>query len=169
LKRDPNLSEAWLNSARTMLAAVGTEGSSRESRAKAVQAASEKNGATATELQGEARDQELKSLLARDGWYRGAEVDTLTKHEVGIIAARLVRHIRTKVTLSDDKANALELGLADASYRFVTSKPDGPQGDFMEQYDEELLKVAQANLDEAGIAAFKEALAKGYRPVPNEK
>jgi hypothetical protein len=170
LQRDSNISEVWLNRVGTVLAVVGIEGSSRESRAKAVRAALEaKEEATATELEGEARKQELERFLSGDGWYRGAEVDTLSKQEAGIIAARLVRRIQAKVPLPGDKAKALESGFADAFNRCITSKPDQPQENRLQQYNEELLKVAQANLDEKGVGAFKEALAKGNRPAPNEK
>lgn len=171
LQGDPNIAGAWLNSAGTVLAVVGTEGSSRESRAKAVQAATlAKDGAAVTELQGEARERQLRSFLSDDAWYRGAEVDALSKQEADVIAARLVRRVQSKVTLPDEKTKALESALAEASYRFVSGQAEVPQGDFMEKYDEELMKVAaQANLDEAEIAALKQAVAQGYRPGPNEK
>jgi mercuric ion transport protein len=171
LQRDPNIAGAWLNSAGTVLAVVGAEGSSRESRAKAVQAAAmAKDGSTVTELQGEARERQLKSFLSGDAWYRGAEVDALSKQEAGIIAARLVRRVQSKITLSDAKAKALRSAIAEASYRFVSGQVDVPQGDFMQKYGKELMDVAaRAMLDQAEIAALKEAVAKGYRPGVNEK
>lgn len=170
LQRDSSISEAWLNSAGTVLAVVGTEGSTRESRAKAVRATLQaKEGATATELEGDAREKQLKTFVSGDGWYRGAEVDTLSKQEAGIIAARLVRRIKAKVPVPDEKAKALQLGFADAFNRCITSKPDTPQESRLQQYNEELLKVAQANLDEKGVVAFKEALAQGYSPMSGDK
>jgi hypothetical protein len=39
----------------------------------------------------------------------------------------------------------------------------------LQEYNNELFKVALANLDEQGVAAFKEALAKGYGPASIEK
>ncbi len=171
LKNDPKIAGAWLNSAGTMLAVVGTEGSSRESRAKAAQAAAmAKDRSAVTELLGEARERQLKSFLSDDAWYRGAEVDALSKQEAGIIAARLVRRVQSKVTLPDEKAKALESAIAELSYRVVSGQADVPRADFMEKYDKELMKVAaQAHLDEAEIAALKEAVAKGYHPGPDEK
>jgi hypothetical protein len=170
LQRDPSISEAWLNSAGTVLAVVGTEGSTRESRARAVRAILQANeGAAVAELEGDAREKQLQSLLSGDGWYRGAEVDTLSKQEAGIIAARLVRRIQARVPVPDDKAKALQLGFADAFNRCITSKPDTPQESCLQKFNEELLKVAEANLDEKGVAAFKDALAQGYSPVSSEK
>jgi copper chaperone CopZ len=170
LQRDSSISEAWLNSAGTVLAVVGTEGSTRESRAKAIRAILQaKEGAAAAELEGDAREKQLKSFASGDGWYRGAEVDTLSKQEAGIIAARLVRRIQAKVRVPDDKAKALQLGFADAFNRCITSKPDTPQESRLQQYNEQLLKVAQANLDDKGVGVFKEALAQGYSPMSGEK
>ncbi len=170
LQRDSNISEAWLNRAGTVLAVVGTDGSTRESRAKAVRTALEaREKATATELDGDAREQQLKSFSSGEGWFRGAQVDVLSKQEAGIIAARLVRRIQARVSLPDDKAKALQLGFVDAFDRFIASKPDPPQEDRLQRYNQELLKVAQANLDEKGVAAFKEALAQGIWPVANEE
>jgi hypothetical protein len=56
LEREPTITEAWLNGTGTLLAVLWTEGSSRESRTKAVQSVLERNGATAKELDGEARE-----------------------------------------------------------------------------------------------------------------
>jgi hypothetical protein len=170
LQRDSSISEAWLNSAGTVLAVVGTEGPTRESRAEAVRAILlAKERATAAELGGDAHEKQLKSFVSGDGWYRGAEVDTLSKQEAGIIAVRLVRRIQAKVTVPDDKAKALQLGFPDAFNRCITSKPDTPQENCLQKFNEELLKVAEANLDEKGVAAFKDALAQGYSPVSGEK
>jgi mercuric ion transport protein len=169
LQRESGISEAWLNNAGTVLAVVGMDGSTRESRAKAVQAALQANGEpTATELAGDAREQQLMSFASGDGWHRGAEVDTLSKQEAATIAARLVHRVQAQVSLPDDNAKALQQGFVDAFNRTVASKPDKPQ-ERLPQYNEELLKVAQANLDEKGVEAFKEALAKGIWPVADEK
>jgi hypothetical protein len=71
-------------------------------------------------------------------------VDILSKREAGIIVARLVRHIQATVPLSGDKVIRQRRAVF---------------------HNDELLKVAQANLDEQGVAAFKEARAKGYGPA----
>jgi copper chaperone CopZ len=159
-----------LNNAGTVLAVVGTGGSTRESRAKAVQAILQaKEGATVAELGSDAREKQLNGFLSGDGWYRGTEVDTLSNQEAGIIAARLVRRIQAKATHPGDKAKALQLGFADAFNRCITSKPDTLPENFLQKFNEELLKVTEANLDEQGVAAFKDALAQGCSPVSGEK
>jgi hypothetical protein len=169
LEKDSTISEAWLNSAGTVLAVVGAESSSRESRAKAVHQLLEKKSATATELNTESREQQLKSFLSGAGWYRGAEVDNLSKQEAGIIADRLVGRIRAKVAMPDDQAKALATGLADVYKRRFTGGADNSKQTSEQQKKDELLKVAREHLDEKGVAAFQEAIAKGYQPGPNEK
>jgi hypothetical protein len=91
LERDPIVAEAWLNGTGTVLAVVWTEASSRELRTKAIQSVLEKNGTMVRELDGEARETGLKSFVSGTAWYRGAEVDNLSKQEARTIAARLVR------------------------------------------------------------------------------
>jgi hypothetical protein len=87
LQRQPGIAEAWLKGTGTVLAVVGTD-SNPESRVKTVQSTLQKNGVVATELNGENRELELKSFVSRYEWYHGSEVDSLTKCEAEIIAAR---------------------------------------------------------------------------------
>jgi len=159
LQHQPGIAEAWLNGTGTVLAVVGTEDSNRESRVKTVQSILEKNGAAATELTGENREAELKSFVLHHDWYRGGEVDSLSKQEAEIVAARLVCRVQGKVPLSEGNAKALESGLAQViSDGFIGKTDEKPE------FAQELLKVARKNLDEMGVAAFQEAIAKGYRP-----
>ena len=141
----------------------------RQSRAKSVQSVLKKKGIATTELDGKAREKELKSFLSGDTWYHGVEVDRLSKQEAQIIAARLVRRIAIEVALSDEKTKALEKGFADVFKRRFTRNPDKPGRTTEKQRSEELLKVAHGHLDENGITAFQKAIEKRYRPQPGEK
>jgi hypothetical protein len=168
LEREPAIAEAWLNGTGTVLAVVWTENHGQETRTNAVQAALAKNGLTATELDGEARDTELKSFLSADPWYRGADVDTLSQQEARTIAARLVRRVQAKVALSQEQAGALGDGLIQT---FMQAYKDG----FAGQKDKEqelrlaMLNVARKNLDQSEFGAFQEALAKGILPAADDK
>lgn len=169
LERDSAITEAWLNKAGTVLAVMGAENSTPESRAKVVQSVLEKRNVKATGLEGVARDQALKDFDSRTGWYRGGAVDQLSEQEAGIIAARLLRRMQAKVSLPDEKAKPLEAAFTDVFKRRYTrdrSKPDQTPPD---RGNDELLKLAREHLDEKGVAALKEALASGLRPLPNEK
>jgi hypothetical protein len=168
LEREPVIAEAWLNGTGTVLAVVWAGNSSHESRTKAVQAVLEKNGMTATELDGQVRDIELKSFSG-DAWYHGTDVDNLSKQEARTIAARLVRRVQAKVALSEDKAKALEAGWADALARCFIGSPDNSTGTREKELSEQLLKVARENFDQSEIGAFQEAIAKGLLPVADDK
>jgi hypothetical protein len=170
LEREPVISEAWLNGTGTVLAVVGTEGSTRDSRSKAIQTILERNGATGTELEGEPREAELKSFISGKDWYRGAEVDSLSKREARTIAARLVHRIQTKAPLVQEKAKALEISVANAfECRFISSSNDSDPTCKREQLAEELSRIAHENLDAKEIVTFEEAVSKGIRPLPEDQ
>ena len=163
LESEPAITQAWLNGTGTVLAVVWARNDGQQTRTKAVQAVFETSGLTATELDGKARDAELNSFLSADPWYRGAEVDNLSKQEAAIVAARLVRRVQAKVEVSAETAKTLETGLTQA---IIKAYNDGfvGQADKQPAFAQELLKVARTNLDEKGVAAFREAFAKGYLP-----
>jgi hypothetical protein len=169
LEREPAIAEAWLNGTGTLLAVIWAGNSRNDSRTKAAQVVLEKNGMTATELNGETRDIELKSFVSGDAWYRGADVDRLSKQEARTIAARLVRRVQTKVALSEEKAKALEAGWADVVARCFIGSRDNSNGTREKELSEQLLKVARENLDQSEIGAFQEAIAKGLLPVAADK
>ncbi len=85
LEGDPAMTQAWLTGTGTVLAVVWAGNDGQQTRTKAVQAVFEKSGLTATELDGKAREAELNSFLSADPWYRGEEVDNLSKQEAAII------------------------------------------------------------------------------------
>jgi hypothetical protein len=169
LEREPMITEAWLNETGTVLAVVGKEGTDRESRSETVQSILEKNCVTAAELHGEARETQLKSYVSGKDWYRGAEVDNLSKREARTIAARLVHRIEAKVRLAQEKANALEISVANVFERKFIGPSNSDPTCKREQLVEELSTIAHQNLNEKEIVAFQEAVAKGIRPLPEDQ
>lgn len=168
LEREPAISEAWLNGTGTVLAVIEAENHGQETRTKAVQAVFAKKGLTATELDGQARETELKSFLSADPWYRGADVDNLSQQEAKTIAARLVRRVQAKVALSQEQAEALETGLTQTCIQAYKAGFAG-QKDKEQELRQAMLNVARKNLDQGEIGAFEEALAKGFLPVADDK
>jgi hypothetical protein len=170
LEGEPIITEAWLNGTGTVLAVVGVEGSTARSRAKIVETILEKNGVTGSELEGGARDSQIESLRSGKNWYRGAEVDSLSKQEAATIAARLVHRVQAKVSLAQENAKALEVSVANAfERRFIGTSNTLDPTCKRERLLEELSTIARENLDENGIVAFQEAVAKGIRPQPDDK
>jgi hypothetical protein len=161
LQRQPSIAEAWLNASGTVLAVVGTKGSMRESRVKTVQSILGENGISATELTGDDRDVELKDFASRHDWYHGSEVDSLTKQEAAIIAARWVHRMERNVTLSEANAKALETELTQVISDGVIANTDVEKQEFAQ----ELTKVARKNLDEKGVCGLPGRHGQGLSPT----
>nr|WP_015061149.1 hypothetical protein [Pseudomonas sp. K-62]BAM13985.1 hypothetical protein [Pseudomonas sp. K-62] len=171
LEQNTGIAEAWINRAGTVLAVVGSD-QNHEARTNAVRTLLreifEKD--VATELEGEARASELANFRSDASWYRGAQVDALSKEEADIIAERLVRRVQAKVPLSEDKARLLTASLANVlkQRRFVLDSDSPPVGD-QKPYNEQMREIVRAQLDPVGVSAFEDAIAKGHRPMPGEK
>jgi hypothetical protein len=103
-----------------------------------------KNGVSATELTGEDHDVELKDFASRHDWYHGSEIDSLTKQEAAIVAAKSVRRVERKVTLPEPNAKALETELA----QFISASVIANTYVEKPEFAQELMKVARKNLPE---------------------
>ena len=166
LEQDSNVSEAWLNRAGTKIAVVWKP----ESKAKGRRSVATKlKQQEATEIKGKPRDEAVTEFLSGNGWYRGADVDRLSEEEAVIIAARLVRRVQTKTTLTKEKADALQRALADALNKRLTDKKAAQEQDFVLKTEDGLRRLASQYLDENQVPFLKEAIASGVWPLPNEK
>src|SRR6266446_5233926 len=166
LKRTSSVSEAWLNRAGTRIAVVWKPESNAEARGNVATKLQEQN---ATEIRGESRDEDLKDFSSGEGWYRGADVDRLSEEEAGIIAARWVQRVKARITLPKEKAETLRRVLADAIARRTTDDKFTPDKDTVLKLEGELQQVAGKYLDKDQVPIFKEAIAAGWGPLPNEK
>jgi hypothetical protein len=166
LEKQPGVLEAWLNRAGTRIAVVWKPESDAETRRKVVAELTEDH---ATELEGKSRDESLKDFLSGKGWYRGANVDRLSEEEAGIIAARWVQRVKARTTLPKEKAETLRRVLADAIARRTTDDKFTPDKDTVLKLEGELQQVAGQYLDKDQAPIFKEAIAGGWGPLPNEK
>ena len=170
LERTSSVGEAWLNRRGTLMAIVWMAASTPDARAAALKSFLEKkHDLELQELSGEVRDSTLKSFLVGTGWYRGAAVDRLSEEEAVVIAARLVRRIEARTSLSAGQVKALQLAFASV---FKGSFIDGstqPGQTRQNQIENGLLNAGRKHLDEIGVAALQQAVAPGYRPLSNEK
>lgn len=158
LEQDPCVSEAWLNRAGTIIAVVWKVDSTSKTRDNAGALLKERN---AKEIKGESRQKELSTFLSGRGWYRGADVDRLSEEEAGIIATRLVKRVQAKTTLMNDKAERLRQVLTDTFRKMFT---EGKNQEALSVQD-----LAGSFLDEKQVAALKEAIQRGVRPLKGEK
>jgi hypothetical protein len=165
LERNASVSEAWLNRAGTKLTLVW-KAESKSSDRRGLAAQLKEHGAT--ELKGKQRREAVSEFLSGKGWYRGADVDRLSEEEAGIIAARLVRRVQAKTTLSKDKAQALEQALSDAIKKRFTDEQVKQSQDTILKSEGGLQQLAGQYLEKDQVPVLKEAIDAGLRPLPNE-
>jgi len=165
LEKEASVAEAWLNRTGTLMAIVWKPETKGKERAAAFAAVSKKEELKAQELKSSARKKALKDFLSREGWHRGSDVDRLSEEEAGIIAARLVRRIQAKVSVSEEKAKTLRAEFtAIFKRRFLGSQDSNEPNP-----EERVLGVLQSHLDEKDVALLKETLPRNLRPLPGEK
>src|SRR6266436_5051698 len=146
LEQNPGVSEAWLNRQGTAVAVVWKADAKRKARRDAEKTLTE---GKASRLSGEAQTKTLADFESGKGWYRGAEVDRLSEEEAGVIAARWVKRMQAKTTLSEEKAGGLRGALAEGLKKYLTGKASRPETE--EAKARELRRVAGPFLDEKQI------------------
>ena len=105
LMNEPPVKEAWLNRRGTVMALVWKENANAPSREQALKTVFSKHSVPVEQVP----EQELAAMTsafrAKDEWFKGSDVDALSKEEAGIIAdqilARISPHVRFK--RSEDK------------------------------------------------------------------
>jgi len=138
-------------------------------KSKIIKTVLEQKQISVNELTGSARQHALKDFRSGSDWYRSEAVDRLSEAEAGIIAARLVRRVQAKTTLTGDKAEGLQRSIADALIkRFTDDKTKQDQNALLKSKDG-LQQAAGPFLDKDQIPILKDAIAIGLRPLPNEK
>jgi hypothetical protein len=166
LERTPGITEAWLNHEGTLLAVVGSKTFTDERRAQVVKATLQAEDILSEELRGKARAAALEDFFIGADWLRGTNVDQLSTHEAGVIALRLIKRLQTKAAISEEVASSLAAAIAAFfRQRFLH---DRIQPEQVDDSSEELIKIANAYLDERAIGAFASALEEGYRPGRGE-
>jgi hypothetical protein len=166
LERTPGITEAWLNTAGTLLAVVGSRNSIGDRRTRMVKAALEAEDILSEELRGEARDAALEDFFVAADWLRGTDVDQLSSREARIIGMRLIRRLQAEAIMSEEVANLLAAAITEFfEQRFLRDRILPEQVNYS---SEELLKIAAAYLDDKAMDTFANALKEGDRPGPGE-
>lgn len=162
------VAEAWLNRRGTQLAIAWEERSEAAQRAQSIR--DFLAGHKEIELQrisAEALLLSLKELKGGRGWYRGAAVDRLSEEEATIIASRFMNRARKKVAIPEDVAQRVVRKTADVIARGLKAA----SGDAVpvDQILAEVLEQASADLDQAQVQEFKNAIETGYLALPGEE
>jgi len=164
LEQNPGVSEAWLNRQGTAVALVWKPDAKRKARRNAEKTLTE---GKASKLSGKARAKTLADFESGKDWYRGADVDRLSEEEAGVIAARWVRRVQAKTTLTEEKAEGLRGALTEGLKKCLTGKAAMPET--QEAKALELKRVAGPFLDEKQLEILSEAAGCGMRAMPNEE
>jgi hypothetical protein len=163
LEKQLGVAEAWLNRAGTIIAVVWRPDADAQARGRVVADLKEDR---ATQMQGSSRDEAVKDFLSGKGWYHAADVDRLSEEEADIIAARLVRFIKSKSALPNNKAEPLQHAFSDLLRKDLTGKGTGGtklQDVARDYLDPEQLKILKEAIKE------EEAIESGEKPVPKEQ
>jgi hypothetical protein len=165
LERQGAVAEAWLDHSGTRMALVWKSEAKLTGRVPALKAVSGEGQFDARELEGVERKEALQDFLAGHGWFRGRDVDRLSEEEAGIMAARLVKRIQAKVTLSAADAETLRVEFKDVFARRLTGTDvsDEPRG------EAQVLAVLRRHLDETQVSLLEETLPHNLRPLPGEQ
>lgn len=162
----PGVAAARLNRSGTVLAVVWADEGGAGTAARDVSSLLEAKGLTSVELTGEPREQALAAFNAGTGWYRAEDVGRLSEEEAGVIAARLVRRVTAKVPLPARQAEALRSAWETVFRSRISSQSPNKNRDT--QIEAELVRAGRKHLNKGGMAALREAIALGYRPVAGE-
>jgi hypothetical protein len=163
LEKQLGVAEAWLNRAGTIIAVVWRPDADAQARGRVVADLKEDR---ATQMQGSSRDEAVKDFLSGKGWYHAADVDRLSEEEADIIAARLVRFIKSKSALPNNKAEPLQHAFSDLLRKDLTGKGTGGtklQDVARDYLDPEQLKILKEAINE------EEAIESGEKPAPKEQ
>src|SRR5579859_6387780 len=126
LEKQDAIAEAWLNREGTLLAIVWKKEANRKARKASLTAVLKDQGIDVHELGSRERKAALAQFPSTNEWLRGSDVDRLSQEEAGIMAARLVRKIKTIITLDEAKARAIEQQSAEILKRRLTGElPEG--------------------------------------------
>ncbi|MBI4207760.1 MAG: hypothetical protein HY527_22290 [Betaproteobacteria bacterium] len=166
LERNPAVAEAWLNRCGTLLAVVGKI---TYPRFAFLQSLLDSHGLAGKAVRGEERARALEGFLSGAGWYRGTEVDRLSEKEAEIIAARLVRRLRARLPLSDEKVEALRSAFAQVCTHELIHHPAKPEKARRDRIACEILEAGRRHLDVKEIASLQDVVAAGYRPLRGEE
>jgi hypothetical protein len=163
LEHNPAIAAAWLNRAGTAIAVQWADGATPAARAAAIAGTAGHSHLSIAELNNDKREAALRTFPS-GGWYTSSQVERLSEEEGDIIAERLVRRVRTAVTLCDEDAAHLSTAIGAAIKRGLTGASPSKQS-----IEDGVLEAGRPLLDEDGMAALKHAFSRGYEALPGEK
>ncbi len=143
---------------------VWAAGSGAPDRKATLRAVAEARELEIEELTGDRLVSARTGFQSGKGWHRGADVDRLSEREALVIADRLLARLVTKTPSATPKTTTLRPALTKTiEGLLVGSCPS------LEECRDKILAMARPHLTTAELAALREAMEMGYRPVGNER
>lgn len=118
LEKDQDVQEAWLNRPGTVIAVIWNPASNLNTRKNVITRVFGNHQVNASELIMNDYAENLQSFSTKTGWYKGSDVNSLSKEEAGIIADRLLQAVREKTKLSTEQEKKLKVKITEAFYDF---------------------------------------------------
>jgi len=168
IERDGPVREAWLNRKATVLAVVWAGRSETRAGTERVVSILRHRSLNATKLEGSGLRQAIATFGPRHDWYRATDLDRLSEEEAGVIAARLVRRLGGKVSLTRDQENRLIEAMSEACVRILTNATATTLSERSDEISSAVRIAGRDLLDDSGLAALEEVVALGHRPLPGE-
>jgi len=154
-EKHPNVKEAWLNHAGTVIAVIWDDkvGENKSGIAKKVFAS---YNLTFTELTGNTSQKYLTDFIDGD-WYRGKEVDELSKIEAGRIADQVMEALNQKTTISENVAPKMRTDLEAFFKDELLSIEDANviySGSYWKKWDEGIADIGEKYLGKGNFPEF---------------
>ena len=150
------------------MAIVWEEPGSARSRLRSLNSLLKNGELSATDLPRDEQARAVNEFNSQTGWYRAEGMDQLSEEEAGIIAARLMRRIQQKTELSQEKAETLRIAMTNTLRDRLVGLSEQPARSPAEEREAFLRKAAEY-LSEIEVAALRDAIASGFRPLPGEQ
>lgn len=144
LEKSEDIKEAWLNRQGTVIAVVWYENSTLEARKDVVTEVFATNKVNASELMLDDYSTNLASFSSKKGWYKGSDVNALSKEEAGIFADKLMVSIKNNAPLNDTDEASLKKDIQDIFYDFFVNYETLDQLGNPDVYKEKLKDVIKS-------------------------
>ena len=163
LKRQPGISEAWLNRAGNVIAIAG----STRGRGSALEVL-RRHRVKAEPLRGEPLETALRTFASSSGWYCAAEVDRLSYEEARAIARRLTARLCARTEMAQTRTNDLENAIVAAcAHELINNRTQSALAR-NKRLAKAVLAAAQRHLDDTLFGTFADVVRLGHRPRPGE-
>ena len=164
VERQLGVREAWLSREGNLLGTVWADEACDPERVLSIL---QLHGISGVELKGADHVQSYDSFAA-GAWYRPMQMTELSAEEARVIAVRLMRRLKTKLSLPADTWQRLAKGLEDACAKALTVASPTSEVIRREQIAVALLEAGRNVLAVEAFQAFAEVVSLGHRPLPGE-